>query len=370
MTQHPDVLICGAGPVGLTAALELTRRGFRPAIIDDDDGPSPESRALAIHPRTLDILEPSGVTERLLAAGNVIRGLILCLGAERRGTINLSRMPHRFNFILTLPQAQTEGILHQVLGEQGGQVAWRTKLKGLESRSGSYLYSVATPQGESVMEADMVVGADGAHSAVRDSLGLTFVGETEPDTFQLADVVLDDWPFAHDHGVLFLGDTLCAYFPYREGEGRFVANHPDLFNRLPFQPKVKKVKWQSEFRISYRLVESYQRGNIFLAGDAAHIHSPVGGRGMNLGIEDAATLAWLIATRAAGRYTAMRHPIARSVLRMTGVQTSLLTSKSAALRSIVSRIVPLLTGLPVIGSKVLEQFSGLNVPFPPWLEKD
>ncbi len=130
------------------------------------------------------------------------------------------------------------------------------------------------------------------------------------------------------------------------------------------------MKWQSEFRISDRLVESYQRGNIFLAGDAAHIHSPVGGRGMNLGIEDAATLAWLIATRTAGRYTAMRHPIARSVLRMTGVQTSLLTSKSAALRSIVSRIVPLLTGLPVIGSKVLEQFSGLNVPFPPWLEKD
>ncbi len=131
MTQHPHVLICGAGPVGLTAALELTRRGFQPAIIDDDDGPSPESRALAIHPRTLDILEPARVTERLLAAGNAIRGLILCVGAERRGTINFSRMSHRFNFILTLPQAQTERILYQALREHGGQVAWRTELKKL-----------------------------------------------------------------------------------------------------------------------------------------------------------------------------------------------------------------------------------------------
>jgi 2-polyprenyl-6-methoxyphenol hydroxylase-like FAD-dependent oxidoreductase len=167
-----------------------------------------------------------------------------------------------------------------------------------------------------------LIGADGAHSTVRKGLGIGFGGESFPGEWGLADVVLADWPFPFDRPVITLDrHHICAFIPMAEGFGRFVSNDADVLDRLPPDAKVKSVVWQSTFRISFRQVSTYQQDNAFLAGDAAHIHSPVGARGMNLGIEDACWLAWLMAEGRTQEYTALRWPAGRTVLDFTEQQT-------------------------------------------------
>ena len=369
MSINSNILIAGAGPVGLAAAIELTRYGFKPKIIDNDEGPTPESRALAIHARTLDIMEPSGVTDRLIAAGNRINGIIFRDGLDVFMGLNFKELPHRFNFILALPQTETEKIMIEALQQQGGEVGWMTTLQSVVLERDGFACALSTGNGENALSADILIGADGAHSTVRKALELGFVGETMAEEFGLADVVLDDWPFPPDRAVVTIdGDRIAAFFPYGEGSGRFVTNHPDTLNRLPPDAKIGRVKWQSSFRISYRQVKSYQKGNGFLAGDAAHIHSPVGGRGMNLGIEDAATLAWLIKEQRTPDYTSMRHPVGEAVLRLTKQQTSQLSSLNPVKRFITKQIGPLLLKIPAIRRMAITRITGLDTPFPPWLK--
>ncbi len=369
MTNEPSILISGAGPVGLTAALELTRYGFKPTIIDNDCGPTAESRALAIHARTLDIMEPSGLTERLLAAGNRINGITFRDRLKPFMALNFQELPHRYNFVLALRQAETEKILADALERNGGGVRWNTELATLSRHKDRFVCQLRAGSEGRSFAADILIGADGAHSAVRKALDIGFEGNTMSEEFGLADIVLDDWPFPPDRAVITIaGDRIAAFFPYGEGTGRFVTNHPDTLNRLPRDAKVAIVNWQSDFRISYRQVNSYQSGNAFLAGDAAHIHSPVGGRGMNLGIEDAATLAWLIKEGRTAEYTAMRHPVGKAVLRLTKLQTRQLTSSSPLTRFATLRLAPLLLKFAAIRRMAITRITGLDTPFPPWLE--
>lgn len=364
--REPGCLIVGAGPTGLTAAIELARRGIPFRIIDNDGLPTPESRALAIHARTLDILEPAGVTEQLIAAGNRVNGMIICNGGRERFRLDLSRLPHRFNFILTLPQSETETIMIDHLKTCGVEIGWHTEFTGFEPASDGFICSTADGV---AIDADILIGADGAHSLVRETLGLDFDGESLPQEFGLADVELDDWPYPFDHAVAFLGGgNVRGCFPLGEGACRFVSNHPDVLNRLPPEARVKRIGWQSTFRISYRQVSSYQKGHAFLAGDAAHIHSPVGGRGMNLGIEDAGYLAWLISTGETARYTACRHATGAKVLKFTEAQTRQITSDSPWSDVVLNWIAPLLLKLPFVERMGLSRLTGLDTPRPPWLE--
>ncbi len=362
------ILIAGGGSTGLTAALELSRRGIQSRIIDNDGGPTPESRALAIHARTLDILEPSGVTERLLAAGNPINGMIIRSSGRELIKLDFARLPHRYNFILALPQAQTETILIEALKDHGIDIGWHTELQGFRHEGDEFSCTLVSNGKRRTVRADLLIGADGAHSNVRKTLGLSFDGESEPQEFGLADVRLSDWRFPFDRAVVNIDDgNITGCFPLAEGYCRFVANHPDVLNRLPPEAKVEKVIWQSTFGISYRQVQRYQQGNAFLAGDAAHIHSPVGGRGMNLGIEDAATLAWLISTGRTECYTAMRHPVGEKVLAFTEAQTRQLTARGLIAKTVQNHIAPLMLKLPFIQRIALSRLTGLDTLEPPWL---
>jgi 2-polyprenyl-6-methoxyphenol hydroxylase-like FAD-dependent oxidoreductase len=335
-----------------------------PRIIDRDSGPSPQSRALAVNPRTLELLEPCGATERMLARGNRIRHMIVRTPERELFRFEMRYLPHRFDFLLALAQSETERILSELLAEGGNPVEWNTELSGLRPDGDRFRCQIGTEDAAY----DTVVGADGAHSTVRKALDIGFAGESLPEAWGLADVDLEAWPFPWDSAVATLADDyVCAFFPLREGFGRFVTSRTDILNSLPRDARIGKVHWQSEFHISYRQVATYQSGNAYLAGDAAHIHSPVGGRGMNLGIEDAAWLAYLLCEGRAGQYTQLRHGPGAQVLKMTSAPTQLLASRSLWARTLRTVILPALLGVPAVQRRLLPRMAGLDTPPPPWL---
>jgi 2-polyprenyl-6-methoxyphenol hydroxylase-like FAD-dependent oxidoreductase len=337
---------------------------MNPRIIDRDSAPSPESRALAVGPRTLDILEPCGATERMLARGNRIHHLIVRTPERELFRVVMRYLPHRFNFLLALAQSETERILSDLLAEGGAPVERNSELRGLKANGDKFHCRIGAEESAY----DIVVGADGARSTVRKALDIGFAGESLPEAWGLADVDLESWPFPWDCAVATLfDDYVCGFFPLREGFGRFVTSRTDVLNNLPRDARIGKVHWQSEFRISYRQVETYQRGNAYLAGDAAHIHSPVGGRGMNLGIEDAAWLAYLLCEGRAGQYTELRHGPGAQVLKMTSAPTQLLASRSPWARILRTGILPALLRFPAVQRRILPRMAGLDTPPPPWL---
>lgn len=362
--QNKRIFIAGGGPVGLTAAIELTRRGYHPRIIDPDSAVSPESRALAVNSRTLDLMEPSGITEMMLAAGNRVKHLVIRRNTKIIAQIDLTQIPHRFNFMLVLAQSKTEEILTQKLAEMGVQLETNT---ALQSFTVAEAINCLLNTGENIA-ADILIGADGAHSIVRRALGLDFSGETDEQVFGLADVELDDWPYPTDTAVLTIMDThLAPYLPMSEGFGRFISTRGNCLNNLPADAKVKKVVWETDFKLSYRQVPTYQSGNVFLAGDAAHIHSPVGGRGMNLGMEDACWLAWLISQNRESEYTNLRHPVGADVLKFTHTFTKFAKSRGPLQDLFFKLGLPILTKLPPLQRNAFNMLTALSTPAPPWL---
>jgi len=362
-----EILIVGAGPVGLTAAVELARRGFMPRIIDKGNGPVIESRALGVNARTLEILAPSGASSKMIERGLKIERLNFWDLPKLIFSIPLEKLQNRYNFMLALPQDDTERVLIEVLGGLGYKVEWKTELIELELTANGARAKTKKGSKTSASEADIVIGADGAHSLVRHALGIGFRGAAYDHDFGLADAILSGPTSKHAVNVFRVSTGIFGMIPAGQDRFRMVADQPDVFAAMPDRFQVEKIVWQSRFRISYRQVESYQKGNVFLAGDAAHIHSPVGGRGMNLGIEDAATLAWLIDEGRTDEYTERRLPVGAHVLRQTNLQTQLMTSRNPLVTFMRRQVVPLLMKSDFVLSRQLPEMAGLAAPPPPWL---
>ena len=366
MPDKTGILIVGAGPVGLTAAVELTRRGFTPRIVEKDPGPHIESRALAINPRTMDILEPSGATSRLLGAGVKVRKVNVYAPDRLLFSIETRHIPHPTrNYMLVLPQAETEKHLIETLGGTG-KIDWDTELTGLTLQDGAPAVTLKRKGTRETLRPDIVIGADGAHSAVRKALGIKFTGQAYEHDWGLADAHLVGLKPEELH-VFDLSPLLIGFIPIRGDLFRIVADTTCLLDQIPPHIGVCKVVWESQFRISHRQVETYQKGPVFLAGDAAHIHSPLGGRGMNLGIEDAAWLAWLIERREMNRYTQLRHPIAKQVIAQVDRATRFVSSDGAIATFLRRRFLPPLARTSFVQRHALRMISGLASPAPPWL---
>lgn len=326
------VLVAGAGPTGLAAALELARCGRPVRIVDRSAARSQHSKAIGVNARTLELLTPSGASARLLARGLRLRRLNFHSGDRLLATIELSRAGHRYDFMLALLQAETERILEQALAGHGVRVEWSTALVGLEAGSERVVARLAAGGAERPVEADWLIGADGAHSTVRHALGVPFDGTTDPVEWQLADVRME-WPLAPAELCVFARPAaVLAVIPIEPGLFRLVSNGPDPQELLPSGARVQEEVWRSAFRISYRQVASYRHGRVFLAGDAAHVHSPVGARGMNLGIEDGTLLARKLVEGGLESYSAERHPVGARVIRQTRTLTRLVTARQPVAR--------------------------------------
>ena len=315
-----NVLVVGAGPVGLVAALELHRLGIPVRIIDKSDGPTPFSKAVGINAQSLELLERSGLTERLLSAGIRIHRANLWFEGKRLVSLDLSLARHRFNFILALAQNETERLLEAALRERGIAVERRHELKALgqDPADGLVTAHIATDDGAAEMQTTFLLGADGARSTEREQLGIAFSGHRYDEHWSLADVTLD-WPYGDTDVHLFLNGAGAVLFtvPIAEDRIRAISQTANVLDLLPSESEVTKLHWGSEFYVAIRQAVSYQEGRCFLAGDAAHIHSPAGGRGMNLGIWDACSFAERVRSATLDGYTRERHPLGRRILAFT-----------------------------------------------------
>lgn len=310
------VLIVGAGPTGLALALWLDRHRVKVRIIDRSAAPGTASRAVVIHARTLELYRQLGLAERMVAAGHVSDGIHFWAEGERRadlvfGAAGTGMTP--YPYVLILPQDRHEQLLVEALAQRGIAVERETELVGLEEQADHVLARLRDPDSqERSVAVRYLAGCDGAHSAVRHALGLAFEGGTYEHVFYVADVqAAIPAPTGDAHFALDRGDFV-AVFPYNEhGHVRLIGAVRDAAAAAADTPlryedvqsdalhslgvEVTQVNWFSTYRVHHRIASRFRQGRCFLLGDAAHVHSPAGGQGMNTGIADAANLAWKLA---------------------------------------------------------------------------
>jgi len=359
--QLPRVLVVGAGPVGMAGALELARHGINVRIIEKSGQRSRLSKAVGINARTLELLEASGVSRRLVARGLRIPRVNLRYGKEVLTAVDFSRLPHRYNFMLSLPQDETEDILEQALLEQGITVEREIELTGIEQFDDYISARLRGKDRSANYDTDYVLGADGSHSAVRELIGLEFTGKSYEDTWSLADVRMD-CPFGHGEAHLVMRRDGKVLFLMSLPDNRFrvISNFGDVLGLLPEGSVVHDVLWQTSFRVGLRQVQSYQKGNVFLAGDAAHIHSPAGGRGMNLGIEDATVFARRLVGRELKAYSSDRLAVGKQVVRQSDRQFRMASVGNPLIRSIRNFMVRNVLGSELVQREFRRRMAGID----------
>ncbi len=337
------VAIIGAGPSGLTAAAELARHGASVRVFEKRDGASNLSRAVGITPGSLDLLTPCGAGPAIAAEAVRFTSMIM-----HHGVRPIMRLPLNFDArssVHGLPQDRTEAHLAAAFQRYGGQVTYGHEVTGLAQDANGVTAHFAN--GDSY-HADWLIGADGAHSAVRSALDIPFAGYDLPGAWSIADVQSRTWPHKNNFmGFLLPQGHIAVVVPMAADRYRVIADRPDALAVLPVDLPVDHLHRSGTFMIGIRQADSYQKGRVFLVGDAAHQHSPVGGRGMNLGIADAAELARRLVDGTQDGYSATQHPLGRHVLNVSERARRLLQSRGArkalllGMMRIVNRVPPL-----------------------------
>lgn len=357
-----STLIVGAGPTGLTAAIFLAQHGISARLIEKRTAPQPFSKAFGINARTLGLLEPSGVTNTLLDRGWRLEGFNLYQGSKRLLQLDFGSVTHRFPFMLIHPQNETEAVLQEAAVKCGVTVERGLELDDVKLLRDAVEVAVSGNSRPGAERYDTVFAADGASSTVRKDLNISFDGEAFEEPWYLFDVELDT-PFAPREAHAFmLPDGAMFMVRLAERVWRVLGNIPDLLQRLPKNTTAGKIVWQSDFGISHRLAGTMAKGAVFLGGDAAHIHSGLGARGMNLGIEDAFVFAELAAQGRLLDYDQVRRPVVTRVVKAVEHLTEVPRGRSflskAARR--VSFLIPYLA--PIVKKRAEPWILGLDHP--------
>jgi len=390
-----EVLVVGAGPVGLTVAHELARRGIRIRVVDRAPGPADTSRALATHARTLEIYDQMGVLDDLLARGRKVEHFTLHRNGRTliRFDTDYSRLATRFPFTLMVDQQITEEVLRTALAGLGVRIEWGVELTGFKAGADGVRVALAGADGtRAEQDVGWLVGCDGGHSLVRKVLGLPLIGDSS-ETWLIADAMVEvDLPQDSIHWMSVGGGTVMLV-PFPEpgrwrlldtavagdaGEAHEVGRRfAGKISRALGRPvRVHTPTWVSVFSIQQRMVPAMGSGRCFVAGDAAHVHSPASGQGMNTGIQDGYNLAWKLAMAVRGlagpgfleSYPAERVPIGRALLSSTKNATALVALRNSALSGLMPFGLAFVNAVPAVKSRIertiMASMSGLRLGYP------
>lgn len=368
MKQNKEVLIVGAGPTGLVLALELAYRGVAFRIIDKNDGPGESSRAMLVVPKVLESYKKFGLDQTVSEKGIRPEHINYYVKNMKKSAIPLGRLGRgqsAYPYVVTFPQDEHEKVLLEQLKKMGHSVEWKTAFDSLE-KIDDMNKVVLKKEDETVTGLfDYVIGCDGASSSVRKSVGITFSGETYEEIFYVLDAVIDGKITHEESGsFVFVEKYFALFFPLRNRQTTRVIGMfpPDLVRSEAFsfealKPRlekefsitIQKKNWFSDYKIHRRTADQFYQETVFLAGDAAHIHSPAGGQGMNLGIGDAVNLGWKLAAvilddvdeALLRTYESERKRLAESVVSRTDNAFKVMASQSKVSQLIRTRVVPL-----------------------------
>jgi 2-polyprenyl-6-methoxyphenol hydroxylase-like FAD-dependent oxidoreductase len=394
---NTDVIIIGAGPTGLSLACQLVRYGIDFVIIDRKIGVTTHSKALGVQARTMEIYEQLGVVQEALDRGQIAGKIRIVADRKIRGEVDLSAMgkglsPYPYLFILE--QSKNEQLLHEYLQSHDREVRWQTELEYFTQTEKSVTARVTTADGGAeTISAKYLVGCDGANSPVRHALGLTFEGSTLERLFYVADAQID-WAFSHDAGYGCLSrDSETLFFPMLgENRYRIIGTFPEGFDKqsgeilyAEIEQRIKDdtkldldisdVNWFSVYKVNTRAVNKFSVGQCFVAGDAAHIHSPAGGQGMNTGIQDAYNLAWKMAFVIKGyaseklleTYNEERLPNARRLLETTDRAFDVMVGSHWFFSFMRTTIFPLVAqhamGRDLVGKSIFSMMSQIRINY-------
>ncbi len=366
--MQAPVLIVGAGPTGLTLAVCLRQHGVECRIIDKLLEPGDKSKALAIHARSLEMFESMELAEEMIARGNICGGFTMNTGKTRLARVTTAELDSPFPFILMLSQVEIERILTEKLQSLGGTIERGFELTDMSESNGTLTVTLKDRTGkEELSNPAWVLGCDGAHSNVRKLLNLSFEGSAYQEQFGLADIDIDSGVAEDEVSTFFHEEGALVFFPMGKGRFRTLANveattvigdapsqefmQTLLNQRGPGNVDILKTHWLAWFRIHRRSVGQYRVGHAFVAGDAAHIHSPVGGQGMNTGMQDAYNLAWKLALVVKGHaherlldsYQEERHPVGQMLLKGTDIATKLAFLRNPVAKQIRNHMVSFLS---------------------------
>ena len=380
-TTETDVIVVGAGPTGLLLAGDLAAAGVGVTVLEKRSTESNLTRAFAVHARSLELLDARGLADELIATGRPLGSLRMM---NRLG-IDFGSLPSRFPFVLITPQYNVERLLLERAERSGAVILRGAEVTGL--RQDAEGVTLETHDGQS-HRARYAVGTDGVRSAVRELLGIPFPGESVVDSVMLADVRLEREPA----DAIAVGANKAGFsfvVPFGDGWYRVIAwdrteQHADGATPTPEQLTavvqatqgedfgLHDVRWSSTFHSDERQAPNYHSGRVFLAGDAAHCHSPAGGQGMNTGLQDAANLSWKLAAALRGRatdalldtYQAERHPVARTVLRTSGALIRIALAESAPTRALRGALTAIGGHLDLLTERGARMVSGIEISYP------
>jgi 2-polyprenyl-6-methoxyphenol hydroxylase-like FAD-dependent oxidoreductase len=380
-----DILIVGAGPVGLFLANECARRGIRSRIVEKHSSQSEHSKALAIFPRTLEIFDMAGIVSLFLKVVNPVRSVSVVTRERALAQLRFEPEESPYGFVAMVPQNVTERLLAEELNRRGGKVEYDMAFLSATQQDGNVSVTLDHNGEAERITASFVVGCDGAHSKVRESLNLSLEGGDYETPFMLADIETND---------ALPGDQLqlcpselgpVAIFPMSTTRRRIVATiaRPEgdapnlelvrqiLSERAPRGIEARALHWSSYFRIHHRHAAQLRCGRIFIAGDAAHIHSPFGGQGMNTGLHDVWNLVWKLDLQLRGHgseallnsYAAERIPVIKSVIHATDLLTKAMGTSSVIAQAVRDAAIPIVSRLRPFQHAFVQRLSGLGISY-------
>jgi 2-polyprenyl-6-methoxyphenol hydroxylase-like FAD-dependent oxidoreductase len=380
-----DILIVGAGPVGLFLANECVRRGLRWRLIEARSTQSVHSKALAIFPRTLEIFDMAGVVGRFLETANRVTSVSVMAHGHTLAHMRFAPEESPYPFVAMVPQDVTEKLLVEELRRKGGNIGYETSFVSAVQHDDNVSVTLDQKGQHVEVTAAFVVGCDGAHSAVRHLLNLPFEGGEYNDSFLLADIETNEVLAGNDLQLCPSEFGPVAIFPMSATRRRIVATieHQEgdapslemvqkiLAQRAPSGIEARALHWSTYFRIHHRHVAQLRVGRVFIAGDAAHIHSPFGGQGMNTGLHDIWNLVWKLDLFLHGRgnerlldsYSAERIPVIKNVIETTDHLTKIMGTPNKFAQALRDTVIPMVSRLAPFQHAFVQRLSELGIAY-------